>query len=188
MFDLIFIIIIIIIVTNYLKSKKIIINNKMLEANGFSKIQQLSENQKYEYCSAIRNGDNYLILFIRSVNLPTMSDINLLATEMKNKHFHKGIIVCLGQPNNRLIEYAKVNCIEIKSALDLKNGAIQSSSNSDNIKNEEKSIEIYNIRKDTENKNQYQFQKMYNENDEGPLKEPTKTSFWTNFFKKPDRL
>lgn len=162
---LIFIFIIYVFWKKYGKNSKLS-KEEMLKRKGFSNIEKISENVTTTYYAAIKRGDNYLISYMKEY-LPSMNSINLLAKEMKNRHYHKGILISKSVPAQNLVEYGMKNSIEVTTTFDLKN---LTNTNVGTVSNNIKIYEEYQEIKDS-----------------GPIKEPSK-SFWKDFFKKPDRL
>lgn len=146
----------------YYISKKLISANKeeILMKSGFSNIQKVYEDETAIYYSAIKSGDNYLVSCMKEY-LPSMNSVNLLAKEMKDRHYHKGILICISVPQQSLIEYGKKNSIEAISIME----AVHSFKIG--MKNEE-----------------YRVEEIKEEN---PIQEPKK-SYFKDLFRKPDRL
>ena len=135
---------------------------EFLAQNEFSSIERIYESVTSIYYSAIKRGDNYLISYMKEY-MPSMNNVNLLAKEMKGRHYHKGVLVSLSQPQQSLIEYGKKNSIDVISVVGVAKPVTINVGTDNAIKEYEK----------------------YKE--ENPIQEPQK-SFWENLFKKPDRL
>lgn len=136
---------------------------ELLARKGFYNVKKIYDNKSTVYYSCIKRGENYLISYMNAASVG-MNDVNLLASEMKNYHFHKGILICKALPTENLVEYGKINSIKVATIFDFKDDPQA----------------ILNINK--QNNEKYQESK-----NDSPIQEPKK-SFWSNFNKKPDRL
>ena len=142
----------------YSGSKEEILNRK-----GFHSVKKIYENGMTTYYSAIKRGENYFISYMNAF-YAGMNDVNLLTSEMKKYHYHKGILICRQVPALNLVEYGKVNSIEVVTIFDLKN---------------EDNVTITSQITKNENYSSKQ--------DDGPIRDFKKSNF-RDFFKKPDRL
>lgn len=139
---------------------------EILARKGFYNVKKIYDNKLTVYYSCIKRGENYLISYMNAASVG-MNDVNLLASEMKNYHFHKGILICKSLPAENLVEYGKINSIEVVTIFDLKDDPQA----------------VLNI--NTQKKERYE--KYQESKNDSPIQEPKK-SFWSNFNKKPDRL
>lgn len=154
---------------NYLfkKAEESLNIEEILMKSGYYNIQEVYRDKIAKYYTALKSGDNYLISHINEPLL-SMNSVNLLAKEMKERHYHRGLIICNPEPKETLIMYGKVHSIEVISVYTL-------------LKNKTKiNVNMY------ENSNTI-FENYQESKEDSPIMEPKKSHF-VNLFKKPDRL
>ena len=156
------------------KSNGLLSINLAMERLGYTNIKLLEQTTTSKYYSAIKKGDNYLIL---QINKPSTSVVNSLAVKMRNKHYHYGVIASTFNVDEATKRYGEKYCIEFVNILNIKNLNENVQAKLEEFKNYKEN----NIRKT----NDELIQSNYEDN--GPIKSFKKSSL-LDFFKKPDRL
>lgn len=143
---------------------------ELLNANDFQKVVKIKTTSSKTYYTAIKNGENYLIANLDVARNINIKDIEDIAKEKDQIHYHYAILITKNIYAESIKKYAEKKEIQIIYIMEL-------------FKNRNKNVEV-NVNTGAENK----IEEKINYKENNPIQEKKGNSIISNLFKKPDRL
>ena len=92
-----------------------------LEGNDFNKIVKIKTTSTKTYYTAIKNGENYLIVNLNVIKNPDVKDIDDVAKVMEEIHYHYCILITKAAYSESIKAYAEEKEIQVMYYWDLLN-------------------------------------------------------------------